>query len=184
MSENDDRTEEGSRAVERLKDGVEVVGGGEGKNEDNLDTAAEAVVPNVVAVPRSYNDQEVNDMTPDQAQAAAARASLMAPQMQRRLGGPPLSNKELLRRLLAVAPIGASAATAAAEAKAAAESKAAEGDNGFPGLNGLGSGSSAAIESVLRGRLQGPGHSGASGIANLAAGLPTTRGIAVVLTFL
>ena len=40
MSENDDRTEERSRAVEKLEDGVEVVGGGEGENEGNLDTAA------------------------------------------------------------------------------------------------------------------------------------------------
>ena len=64
-------------------------------------------------------------MTPDQAQAAAARGSSTAPQMQRRLGGAPLSNKGLLRGLFAVAPIGASAATAAAEAIAAAEAKAA-----------------------------------------------------------
>ena len=110
--------------------------------------------------------------------------------MQRLLGGPPLSNKELLRRLLAVDPIGASAATVAAEATAAAEAKAAAeftaagGGNGSPGMNGLRSGSAPAIESVLRGRLQGSGHSGASGIANLAALLPTARGIVVVLTFL
>ena len=56
MSENGDRTEERSRAVERLEDGVEVFGRGKGENEGNLDTAAEAVVPNAVAVPRSYND--------------------------------------------------------------------------------------------------------------------------------
>ena len=48
----------------------------------------------------------------------------------------------------------------------------------------LGYGSAAAIASVLRERLQGPGNSGASGIASLAAGLPTARGIALVLTFL
>ena len=88
---------------------------GEGENEGNLDTAAEEVVPNVVPGPRSYTNQEVNDMTPDQAQAAVARGLLTAPQMQRLLGGPPLSNKELLRRLLA------------AEAKAAEEDNAAAG---------------------------------------------------------
>ena len=175
-----------------------------------MDTvAAEEVVPNVVVEPRSYTNQEGNDMTPDQAHAATARGLLTVPQMQRLLGGPPLSTKALLRRLLTAAPIGASAATAAAEAKAvaetkaaeeaktaapeataaaeakaAAESKAAEGGNGFPGMTGLGSGSAAAIESMLRGRLQDPGHSGASGIANLAASLPTARGISFVLTFL
>ena len=51
-------------------------------------------------------------------------------------------------------------------------------------MTGLGSGSAVAIESMLRGRLQGSGHSGASGIANLAARLPTAQGIAVVSTFL
>ena len=107
MSGNDDRTEERSRAVEKLEDGADVVGGGGGENEEYLDTAAEEVVPNVVAEPRSYTNQEVNDMTPDQAHAAAARVLLTAPQIQRPLGGPPLSNKELPRRLLAVAPIGA-----------------------------------------------------------------------------
>ena len=53
-----------------------------------------------------------------------------------------------------------------------------------PGTNGLGPGSAAAIEPVLRGRLRGPGHSGAPGIANLAASFPTAHGIAVVLNFL
>ena len=67
-------------------------------------------------------------MTPDQAHAAAARGILAVSQMQmqRLLGGPPLSTMELLRRLLTAAPIGASAATAAAEASAAAETKTAE----------------------------------------------------------
>ena len=51
-------------------------------------------------------------------------------------------------------------------------------------MNGLGSGSAAAIESVLRRRLQGPGLSGAPGIASLAASLPTARRTAVVLIFL
>ena len=49
-----------------------------------------------------------------------------------------------------------------------------------PGTNGLGSGSAAAIESKLRGRLQGAGHSGAPGIAHLAARFPTAQGTAVV----
>ena len=40
MSENDDRTEERPRAVEKLEDGVEVFGGGEGVDEGALDTAA------------------------------------------------------------------------------------------------------------------------------------------------
>ena len=93
MSENDDRTEEKSRAVEILESGVEVVGGGEGGNEDNLDTAAGKVVLNAVAKPRSYTNQKVYDITPDQAQAAAARGLLTALQMQRVLGGPPLRNK-------------------------------------------------------------------------------------------
>ena len=78
----------------------------------------------------------------------------------------------------------AAEATAAAESKTAAESKAAEGYNGPSGMTGLGSGPAAVIESVLRGRLQGPGHSGASGIANLATSLPLARGVAVISTFL
>ena len=45
---------------------------------------------------------------------------------------------------------------------------------GPPTTNGLGFGSAAAIESVLRGRLQSPGHSGVN------ASLPTAQGIAVV----
>ena len=63
----------------------------------------------MVAGPPSYTNQAVNDMTPDQAHAAVARELLTVPQMQRLLGGPPLTNKGLLRRLLA------------AEAKAAAQ---------------------------------------------------------------
>ena len=55
---------------------------------------------------------------------------------------------------------------------------------GSPGTNGLGSGSAAAIEPVLRGRLQGPGHFGAEGIVRLAASLPTDHGIAAEFTFL
>ena len=62
----------------------------------------------------------------------------------------------------------AAEATAAAETKTAAGFIAAEGGNGSPGMTGLGSGSAAAIESMLRGRLQGPGHSGASRIASHA----------------
>ena len=78
----------------------------------------------------------------------------------------------------------AAEATAAAEAKAAAEFTEAGGGTGSPGMTALGSGSAAAIELMLRGRLQGPGHSGASGIANPAANLPTACRIAVVLAFL
>ena len=55
---------------------------------------------------------------------------------------------------------------------------------GSRGTNGLGSGSAAAIAFVLRGRQQGPGYSGAPGIANFAASLPTAHGIAIVLPFL
>ena len=51
---------------------------------------------------------------------------------------------------------------------------------GTQGTSGLLSGSAAAIESVLRGRLQGPGHSGAPGITNLATSLPKAHWIAVV----
>ena len=63
-------------------------------------------------------------------------------------------------------------------------SRLGSGSGRSSGTNGLGSGSAAAIESVLRGRLQGPGRSGAPGIAYFAASLPTAHGIAVVLTFL
>ena len=55
---------------------------------------------------------------------------------------------------------------------------------GSPGTNELGSGSAAAIKSVLRGCLQGPVHSGAPEIAHFAASLPTAQGIASALTFL
>ena len=61
MSENDDRTEERSRAVEKPEGDVEVVGGGEGEAAD------EEVVPNVVAESPSYTNQAINDMTKDQA---------------------------------------------------------------------------------------------------------------------
>ena len=83
--------------MEMPGDGVEIFGGREGGNEENLDTAAEEFVPNVVAEPRSYTNQGVIDMTPDQAHAAAVRGLLTVQKMQRLLGGPSLSNKELLR---------------------------------------------------------------------------------------
>ena len=79
MDEDDNRTEERSLAVKRLESGLGVVGGGEGGDEGNLDTAAEAAVPTVVEKPRPCTYQEVGDITPDQAQAAAARGSLTAP---------------------------------------------------------------------------------------------------------
>ena len=114
MSENDERTEKRPRAVEKTGDGVEVVEGGEGATAGTLDpAAAEEAVPNAVAEPRSCTNEEVNDMTPDLAHAAAARGTLTAPQMKRLLGGPPLSTMGLTRRLLTSAPIGTSAAAAA-----------------------------------------------------------------------
>ena len=97
MSDNHDRTEEMSRAVARPEDGVEIAGGGLGEDERKLNTVAEKVVPAVVEKPRSCSSQDANDITPDQVQAAVARGSLTVSQMQRRLGGAPLSNKELLR---------------------------------------------------------------------------------------
>ena len=90
-------------------------------------------------------------MTPGQAQVAVARGLLMALQMQRLLGGPPLTSKELLCRLLAAEAkaakndkaaaettaaaeaTAAEEATAATEAITAAEFKAAEGDDGSRG---------------------------------------------------
>ena len=51
MSEYDHRFKGMFRAVERLEDGVEVVGGGEREDEDNLETAAEEVVPTMVEEP-------------------------------------------------------------------------------------------------------------------------------------
>ena len=106
--------------MEKPEGGVDVVGGGQGETEGTLDpAAAEEVVPNVVAEPQQYTNQEVNDMTPDQGHADSASRILTVYQMQRLHGGPPLSTKELLRRILTTAPIGASAATAAAEASAA-----------------------------------------------------------------
>ena len=146
---------------------------------------------------RSYTDQEVSDMTSDQANAAVARGVLTGPQMQRLLGGHSITSKELLRRLLVAEAAEANAAEAATRATRAAENQAAEaanltaavstaadGKNGSLEITGLGSGSAAAIESVLRGRLQGPGHSGAPGIASLAASLPLSRRTSVVSTFL
>ena len=102
------------------------VEGGEGGAAD------EVVVLNVVAEPRAYSNQAVNDMTADQAQATVASGTLTVPQMQRiqrMLGGPPLTRKGLLRKLLfskAAAPAKAAGeADAAAEATAAAKAKAA-----------------------------------------------------------
>ena len=108
---------------------------------------------NEVALPRSFTDQEVRDMTQDEAHAAVARGLLTVFQMQRLLGGPPLTNKKFLRRLLAAeadAAAEAKAAEAAARAKTAAEtqaaeaakretaaSKAAEGGEGSPEMTGL-----------------------------------------------
>ena len=54
MGENNDRIEILSRAVEKLEGGVGIAGGWEEGNEGNLDTAAEKVVPDVLAEPRSY----------------------------------------------------------------------------------------------------------------------------------
>ena len=151
----------------------------------------------MVDEPRSYTDLDAARITPDQVRAAAARGSLTAPQMQRRLGRASLSNKELLRGLLVVAFIGASEGSSggASEGSPGASGVPPMADGpeavspvlaigGSPGTNGLGSGSAAAIESVLRGRLQGPGNSGVQGIANLAESPPMAQGIAVVLTFL
>ena len=91
-------------------------------------------MPNVVAEPPSYTNQAVKNMTEGQAHAAVARGLLTVPQMQRLLGGSPLINKELLRRMLAAEAKAAAeikaaeaAKTAAAESKAAAETKAAAG---------------------------------------------------------
>ena len=59
----------------KLEDCVEVVGGGEGENEGALDTAAaEEAVPNVVAEPWSYTNQEVIDDSGSSARGSGARA--------------------------------------------------------------------------------------------------------------
>ena len=58
MSEHDDQTEVRPRAVV-TEDGVGVAGAGVG-----VDAAA---------LPRSFTDQEVKDMTPNEAHAAVAR---------------------------------------------------------------------------------------------------------------
>ena len=68
-----------------------------------------------VALPRSFTEQEVKDMTPDEAHPAVARGFLTFPRMQRLLVGPPLTNKGLLCRLLA------------AETEAATKAKTAAG---------------------------------------------------------
>ena len=108
MSKQLDRTEVRPRAVVTI-DGVVVTGAEEGVDE--------------VALPRSFTVQEVKDidMTPDEAHAAVACRLLTVPQMQRLLGGPSLTNKELFRRLLAAAE-----AEATTRAKMAAETQAAE----------------------------------------------------------
>ena len=59
MSENDHRTAERSRAVDKPEGCVYVVGEGEGKVANGV------VVPNVVAEPRSCSNQAVSDMTSD-----------------------------------------------------------------------------------------------------------------------
>ena len=86
---------------------------------------------------------------------------------------------------LAVAAAAAAAATVAVE-EARAEASAAVAvainaagrDLGSPGTSELGTGSAAAIESMLRARLQGSGYSDAPVIAKLVARLPTDQGIA------
>ena len=110
------------------------------------------------STPRSCTDQNVAGMTPGHMLATAARGPLMAPQMQRRLGGEPLSNKELLRRPLIVASIGASEGSsigasagssgASVMPPMAGESEAATpvtATGVSPGTHGLRSGSAAAI---------------------------------------
>ena len=101
----------------------------------------------------------------DQELAAAARVSLTAPQMQRRLGGQPLTNKMLLSRLLAMAPSGASAAPSGGASGGA--SGASTGES--PGVTGLVSGFAAAIEPIQRGRLRGHGLPGTPEIVHLAS---------------
>ena len=166
----------------KLEDGVGVVRGGGG---DDADTAASEVLQTVVDEPRSCTDQDFAKKTPDQVRGAAARGSPTAPQMKRRLDEEPLSNKELLRRLLAAAPIGASGVSSGGASESSSGVSGVppmvEGPEavspvpapgGSPGTNGLGSGSAAAIESVQRGRLQGPGLSCTPGITHLASSPP------------
>ena len=78
---DDDRPGNMVRAVERLEDGVKIVGKRGGNGESKMETEAEKAGPTVVAEPRSYTDQDVASLTPDQVRAAAARGSLKAPQM-------------------------------------------------------------------------------------------------------
>ena len=58
----------------------------------------------MVAEPPPYTSQAVYYVTPDQAHAAAARGLLKVSQMQRLLGGPPLTNKGLFRSPVDVGP--------------------------------------------------------------------------------
>ena len=88
-------------------------------------------------------------MTSDQARAATALGAPDVPQMQRLLGGVGRI-QEMLYRYLFAASFGASGGLTDAGASAEA---------------GLGSGSAAEIESVLRERLQCTGNSNAEGIA-------------------
>ena len=87
---------EGAEGEGKAADEDGVGDGGVGVRGGEGGAAEEFVVPNVVAVPRSYSDQAVNAMTADQAQAALASGTLTVPQMQRMLGGLPLTHKGLL----------------------------------------------------------------------------------------
>ena len=105
LSENGNRTAERSRAVDKPGDSVEGFEEGEGKavDEDGVEDGGEGVgggegetadedsMPDVVAEPRSYTSQAVNDVTWGQARAAVASGTLTVPQMQRLLGGPTLT---------------------------------------------------------------------------------------------
>ena len=84
----------------------------------------------------------------------------------------------------AAATVAVEEARAEASAAVAVAINAAGGDLGSPGTSELGTGSAAAIESVLRARLQGIGYSDARVIANLVARLPKDQGIAYVLSLL
>ena len=84
----------------------------------------------------------------------------------------------------AAATVAVEEARAEASAAVAGAFNAAGGDLGSPGTSELGTGSAAAIESMLRARLQGPGYSDARVIATLVARLPTDQGIAYVQSLL
>ena len=84
----------------------------------------------------------------------------------------------------AAATVAVEEARAEASAAVAVAINAAGGDLGSPGTSELGTGSAAAIESMLRARLQGSGYSDAPVIANLVARLPTDQGIAYVQSLL